>query len=611
MPSTFSDIQNHWAQTAILQLADKSIISGYPNGSFRPNATITRAELAALVRKAFPNAPKIRSAVNFSDVPKSHWAFQAISTAYEMGFLSGYPEGIFKPEQPLERTQAFVSLANGLKYSAPTNSPETLKKYFEDAAQIPGYATSAIAAALQNRLIVNYPNVKQLKPLQNATRGEVAALICQALKIPNGVPVQYIAGAFEIPPQFDSVGDFTDGIAPISIGEKYSFIDKTGKLLTQPLFDSIGERSEGLQSVTLGSKVGYIDTTAKLVIQPQFDNGYPFSNGLAVVIVNDKFGYIDKTGKFVSQPQFDIASSFAKSQELAQVVLNQKSGYIDRTGKIVIPPQFDEAGVFSEGLAKVRTGTQSGFIGTTGKMVFQTTAGSFKSFSEGLAAFIVNSKVGYIDKAGKVVIEPQFDTADPYPENYDFSEGLAVIRINNKAGYIDKTGKIVIEPKFDYAYPFSQDKAQVRVEGKPAFIDKAGKYLIEPQYSLSEYELIGPFSEGLAQVLKLWEGVGYIDETGKLIIPAQFNGTGVFPGDARHVPYFKADGKFSEGLAAVEIQRKWGYIDKTGKMIIQPQYEAAGAFSEGLARVNVGGEWNDMHNFIEGGKWGYIKNPLK
>ncbi|HEY9296517.1 MAG TPA: WG repeat-containing protein, partial [Phormidium sp.] len=259
----------------------------------------------------------------------------------------------------------------------------------------------------------------------------------------------------------------------------------------------------------------------------------------------------------------------------------------------------------------VKIGPQNGFIDTTGKIVFQTPEGSFKSFSEGLAAFTINSKVGYIDRTGKVVIEPQFDTADPYPESYDFSEGLAVIRMNNKFGYIDKTGKIVIEPKFDGALPFSQDKAEVRFEGKRAIIDKAGKYLIEPQYSLSEYELIGPFSEGLAQVLKLWEGVGYIDETGKLVIPAQFNGTGVFPGDARHAPYFKGDGKFSEGLAAVEIQRKWGYIDKTGKMVIQPQYEAAWAFSEGLARVNVGGEWNGMQNYIEGGKWGYIKHPLK
>jgi len=67
-------------------------------------------------------------------------------------------------------------------------------------------SSNAIAAATENALVVNYPNLRKLKPNQNITRGEVAALICQALQIKNVVPSQYIAGneSLIIPAQFDT-----------------------------------------------------------------------------------------------------------------------------------------------------------------------------------------------------------------------------------------------------------------------------------------------------------------------------------------------------------------------------------------------------------------------
>jgi hypothetical protein len=64
----FSDTQNHWANDCISQLVARNFISGYPDGSFRPNASVTRAEFAALLSKAFANTPPIRSAITFKDV---------------------------------------------------------------------------------------------------------------------------------------------------------------------------------------------------------------------------------------------------------------------------------------------------------------------------------------------------------------------------------------------------------------------------------------------------------------------------------------------------------------------------------------------------------------
>ena len=132
MPNTenFSDIQRHWAQQCIVQLRQRQLVSGYPDGSFRPEGTITRAEFAAILQNAFPNVQPTRSAITFSDVQKNHWANKAIQFATERQFFQGYPDGTFKPNQLLPRVQAIAILANGLNHKPTTAPSQTLRNYF-------------------------------------------------------------------------------------------------------------------------------------------------------------------------------------------------------------------------------------------------------------------------------------------------------------------------------------------------------------------------------------------------------------------------------------------------------------------------------------------------
>jgi parallel beta-helix repeat protein len=95
---TFADVQGYWAQPYIEALAAKEIIAGFPDGSFKPNEPVTRAQFAAIVSKAFTPAPQ-REAVNFEDVSSNFWAYQAIQTASKGGFVAGYPGGVFQPQQ--------------------------------------------------------------------------------------------------------------------------------------------------------------------------------------------------------------------------------------------------------------------------------------------------------------------------------------------------------------------------------------------------------------------------------------------------------------------------------------------------------------------------------
>ena len=178
--TTFSDVSSsYWAAQFIQQLSQLGVIAGFPDGSFRPEEPVTRAQFAAMVNKAFQKTQQ-RQAINFTDVPSNYWASSAIEQAYTIGFLSGYPRNRFEPNQAIPREQVLVSLANGLEYSASGNTESTLQ-YFNDASNIASYARSPIAAATQKQIVVNYPNVKFLNPTATATRAQVAAFIYQAL----------------------------------------------------------------------------------------------------------------------------------------------------------------------------------------------------------------------------------------------------------------------------------------------------------------------------------------------------------------------------------------------------------------------------------------------
>jgi len=185
-PSTgLSDVANHWASSFIQALVARNVISGFPDSTFRPNASLTRAEYAAIIAKAF-NLPLKRPGMKFQDVSNSFWGAQAILKANRMGFIAGFPDGTFRANQQLTRVQAIVALVSGLGLTG--GSPGLLEVY-SDRAQIPSYATNAIATATQHRIIVNYPRLDQLEPLRPISRGEIAVMIYQALVVLRQAPV--------------------------------------------------------------------------------------------------------------------------------------------------------------------------------------------------------------------------------------------------------------------------------------------------------------------------------------------------------------------------------------------------------------------------------------
>ena len=98
-----------WFCDSVMKLSKKDIIKGYPDGTFKPNQSITRAEFAAIASNYSKN-PKAADET-FSDVPMNHWAKDAIAKVKAEGWISGYPDGTFKPDAPITRAEA-VSIVN-------------------------------------------------------------------------------------------------------------------------------------------------------------------------------------------------------------------------------------------------------------------------------------------------------------------------------------------------------------------------------------------------------------------------------------------------------------------------------------------------------------------
>ncbi|MEL6937833.1 MAG: family 10 glycosylhydrolase [Cyanobacteria bacterium J06598_1] len=177
-----NDIQGHWAQNCIEILAQQGIVAGYPDGTFRPEAPVTRAEFATLITLAFPGVAR-RPAIGFVDVAADYWAAEKIETVYTTGWLTGYPGNRFRPNLPIPRVQAVIALTAGLGHSPERSVEATLAQVLEDAIAIPTYAKAKMAAAIEQQLVVNYPEVNRFRPNKPATRGEIAALLCQALAL--------------------------------------------------------------------------------------------------------------------------------------------------------------------------------------------------------------------------------------------------------------------------------------------------------------------------------------------------------------------------------------------------------------------------------------------
>jgi hypothetical protein len=199
-------------------------------------------------------------------------------------------------------------------------------------------------------------------------------------------------GDVVIPIQFDMARGFEDsGVTPqdnfhtarVIYKGKWEFIDPQGSvLLASSVLDALNVTAvdaleQGLAGARGGDKWGYLDRTGKWVIQPRFAVSSGFGNSYAYVQrdPNGPYGYIDTKGNVVIPFRYEDAGEFEEDTQppngLAPVKTGGKWGYIDRSGKNVIQAQYDGARQFENSLAEVKTGDAYGYIDHRGKYVWK------------------------------------------------------------------------------------------------------------------------------------------------------------------------------------------------------------------------------------------------
>ena len=171
-PQQLSDVEGHWAEAAISQMAVQGFVKGFPDGTFRPDNNISRAEFAALTVQAF--AIKDAGSKVFSDTAQ-HWAGEYIASACAGGIVKGYSDDVFGPDDLITREQMalMVSQAAGLQ-------PDTASLDCSDGDQVADWAKGAVAAAYERGIISGMPD-GSFRPQEHATRAQAVIVLSKSL----------------------------------------------------------------------------------------------------------------------------------------------------------------------------------------------------------------------------------------------------------------------------------------------------------------------------------------------------------------------------------------------------------------------------------------------
>jgi kumamolisin len=176
-PVTFSDVQvSGWVYDAVSNLSRLGYITGYPDGTFKPSGTITRAEFVSMIDRTLKLPAYNPAAPDFSDVSTSDWFYASVENAVYAGDVKGYGNSAFKPDDPITREELANILVNALGKQGEARASMSVRTGFKDDARISSWARGSVAVAVKYGLFKGYPD-GSFRPLGDATRAEACAMV--------------------------------------------------------------------------------------------------------------------------------------------------------------------------------------------------------------------------------------------------------------------------------------------------------------------------------------------------------------------------------------------------------------------------------------------------
>lgn len=197
----FKDVpSSHWAYKAITEVAQKGLVTGYADGTYKPSAQVTRAEFATFLARVFDT--KERTPAKFTDIGASHWANDAIQEGLAVGFInnSDFTNNKFEPNKAMTRGEMSRWLANGLAHANPDygKAVEEMANSSHTLIPIPEFYKGGvnkkdlpyIGLVLGTGLLGGYEDFS-FKPSGNTTRAEVATILIRFMDVMKKAPSEF------------------------------------------------------------------------------------------------------------------------------------------------------------------------------------------------------------------------------------------------------------------------------------------------------------------------------------------------------------------------------------------------------------------------------------
>jgi serine/threonine protein kinase len=441
------------------------------------------------------------------------------------------------------------------------------------------------------------------------------------------------------PAELEFAMDFSDGYAALNKKGLWGFIDSTGNLITSFQYDQVGEFYANHAVVAKDGNYGVINNTNKIIIPLEYDfaSNIYLNKDLIFLSKNKKSFLADTDGKIVSK-EYDEMNHILGSGYI-KVRNGNKFGYLEENGKEVIPPDYEDATIkVKHDQFLVKQMGKFGFINSKNKKITEFIYDTCSGFVNNYAAVSRNGKWGFINRSGKEIIPVEYNMVDIFRGN------IAIVKKGAKYGIIDANNKEVFA--FDYdglesADPdnelfiarkgeemgvFNKERktilkfgySKIQVSQNMRFIVAAGndgKYLVYDRWNNGETNLPSfVYMEGFNDLgTKAMSSLTYEDGKYKIydyarnkIIISEY-----YTYESLTLFKYEKSGKygfmnlnfeekipaqytvveeFSDGLARVAQNGKYGFIDHTGRVIIPLKYayDAVTKFNSGRSRVYTG-----------------------
>ncbi|NOU88474.1 hypothetical protein GC102_22345 [Paenibacillus sp. LMG 31460] len=170
LSSSLSDVKGHWAEQTITGYVYNNVVQGYPDGTFKPDSSITRAELVTIINKLF-GFQQASSELSFSDVTINDWFFKDVAIAQNAKYISGYTDNTFRANNPITREETAVLITNILSLKRSSSA-----KSFTDTNNSPEWSKSAVGSVIDAKIMNGYES-NVFRPTSNLTRAEALTVL--------------------------------------------------------------------------------------------------------------------------------------------------------------------------------------------------------------------------------------------------------------------------------------------------------------------------------------------------------------------------------------------------------------------------------------------------